>query len=60
MSENLSTQSIEFMNAILQGSPDVILVVDEQGQILFANRRSMDLLGYEAGELLGKSMETRL
>ncbi len=47
----------EFVEAILQSSPDVIVIVDEHGQIVFVSGRCQHLLGYEPRELLGKKIE---
>ena len=43
--------------AVLQSSPDIIVVVDEDGRIVFINGRCLPLLGYEPAELIGKSVE---
>lgn len=46
-----------FVEAILQSSPDVIVIVDELGRIVFISGRCLDLLGYDPQELLGKNVE---
>lgn len=43
-----------FLEALFRSSPDLLVVVDEQGRIVFTNDRCKDLLGFEPGELLGK------
>lgn len=43
--------------AILQSSPDVVLLIDSQGTIIYISGRVTDLLGYQSYELLGKSVE---
>lgn len=40
-----------------EASPDAVVVVDQAGQILFANRRVEPLLGYLPRELVGKPHE---
>ncbi|MEZ5144821.1 MAG: PAS domain S-box protein [Acidimicrobiales bacterium] len=37
--------------------PDGIVVVDARGDIVHANRRLLNLLGYEAGDLVGQPIE---
>lgn len=39
---------------LLDALPDAILLVDEGGQIMFANLAAKDLLGYEPPELVGQ------
>jgi PAS domain S-box-containing protein/hemerythrin-like metal-binding protein len=45
-----------FVEAVLQSSPDVIIIVDELGNIVFASGRCKDLLDYEPLELPGKNV----
>lgn len=47
----------QFYEAICQGSPDVIVIVDRQGNMVFVNDRSYELLGYTPEELIGKNVE---
>ena len=44
--------------AILDGAPDAMLTVGEDGIIRTANRAVMDLFGYQPAELIGKPIET--
>jgi PAS domain S-box-containing protein len=73
MSVNQTDRSIELLNeklnqdfsghfieAVLENSPDVVMIVNEAGQILFTNERCKDLLGYTKNELIGKSVEMLL
>lgn len=54
----LSTISPQVLfEAICQGSPDVIVIVDDRGRIVFINDRCVDMLGYEAVELIGERVE---
>ena len=46
-----------FLEALFRSSPDLLVVVDEQGRIVFTNDHCKDLLGFEPGELLGKQIE---
>jgi len=43
--------------ALLDSSPDAMLLVDEGGRIALANDRVTDLFGYEPDELLGEPVE---
>jgi len=43
--------------ALLDGAPDAIVVVDEDGDIQFANRRTADLFGWAPEELVGRAIE---
>jgi two-component system cell cycle sensor histidine kinase/response regulator CckA len=45
------------LGVFLQGAPDAIVGVDEEGQILFVNPRAEALFGYSSQELVGKSVE---
>ena len=42
---------------LLQFSPDSLIVVDEQGCILFANATSRSLFGYTRDQIVGQSIE---
>lgn len=46
--------------ALFNNSPDSIIVVDEDGQIVRANARVRDMLGYEPSELEGEPVEKLL
>jgi len=54
---NQTALSEQIAEAILQSSPDVILLVDKRGQIVYVKGRTKDLLGYDSNELLGLSVE---
>jgi diguanylate cyclase (GGDEF)-like protein/PAS domain S-box-containing protein len=41
---------------IVNNSPDIIFVLDEEGRFSFLNSRIQDLLGYPAQELLGRHL----
>ena len=43
--------------ALCQSSPDVVLVVRTDGEIVFANQRCVDVLGYQPRELVGQQVE---
>jgi len=53
-------QAEERFRIALQASPSGMLVVDTGGFIAFANRAAEDLLGYAAGELQGKLVDSLL
>ncbi len=42
---------------VLDASPDAVLVVDGQGQIIHANARAADLFGHDLDELLGSGID---
>jgi PAS domain S-box-containing protein len=46
--------------ALVDAAPDGIVMADENGRILFANRQAEDLFGYERRELLGRSVDDLL
>jgi PAS domain S-box-containing protein len=43
--------------ALFDAAPDAIIVVDDAGRILFANRRTEELFGWSRDELLGQLVE---
>lgn len=45
---------------VLDRAPDAMLIADAAGTILFASRQACALLGYEAHELTGRSIENLL
>jgi PAS domain S-box-containing protein len=49
-------QQEEFRRRLLEGFPDLILVVDLEERYTFVNSRARDLLGYEPEDLVGKKI----
>ncbi|MCC6237543.1 MAG: PAS domain S-box protein [Dehalococcoidia bacterium] len=49
--------SADAFPAIVDSAPDVIMLVDARGMIVYANRRSEDMFGYPPGELVGERIE---
>lgn len=49
--------SKQAMQSVLEYAPDAMLVLDEAGVILFANRQACLLFGFAASELQGESVE---
>jgi PAS domain S-box-containing protein len=47
----------EITQHLLRSSPDALVVIDEKGQIRFANGTVTDLFGYEPDQLVGKSVD---
>ena len=52
--------SAQLVPAILDSAPDAILVVDNNGAIIFANRQASALFGYEHTELIGSDVDLLL
>ena len=50
------TAEIRFRR-LLESAPDGVLLVDAKGQIRLVNRRTEELFGYEAGELIDRNVE---
>jgi len=50
----------EHLALLVDHSPDVLLIVSQQGLITFANATSLELLGYRPEELIGQSPEILL
>ncbi|HSG05326.1 MAG TPA: PAS domain S-box protein, partial [Nitrospiria bacterium] len=44
-------------NRILEAAPDAFVLVDSKGQILFVNRETVRMFGFEREELTGKTVE---
>jgi len=47
-------QTLEDKNAIIEHTKDIICVFDERGYFISINKRSMDVLGYDASEINGR------
>jgi|SRR5271169_2768207 len=43
--------------ALLDGAPDAMLIVDQEGRIVLANKQAGQLFGYADGELTGQKVE---
>ena len=46
-------QTAAFAHALLRGSPDLVLVLDDEGTIRYASPALGDMLGYSAAEFVG-------
>ncbi|MBD1390102.1 PAS domain S-box protein [Neiella sp. HB171785] len=55
VTEKLSTS--EWYQAVIETSPDALLLVNEQGDITYANSQSCRLFGYQSEELVGEKVE---
>jgi PAS domain S-box-containing protein len=44
----------DFMNLLFYGTPACVLITDDKGHIIKANRRMQDLIGFTDAELVGK------
>ncbi len=47
-------EAYDFMNKIVQSSPNPTMATDLKGDIIIWNRAAEETLGYEAGEVIGK------
>ncbi len=47
-------ESKDFLNGILQGLEEAIVVLDPEEQVLLLNRAAEDLLGHRASEMIGR------
>ncbi len=56
----LNAASQAWLAAILEATPDAILVVDSDGQIVTVNAQTELLFGYERGDLIGQQVEMLL
>ncbi|HUK03056.1 MAG TPA: ATP-binding protein [Steroidobacteraceae bacterium] len=52
--------SAELFGKALESAPDAIVIVDEAGRVVFANRQVSALFGYERGEIVGESVDRLL
>jgi PAS domain S-box-containing protein len=52
--------SVEQVRFVLDSAPDAMIVIDESGAILFANRQVEALFGYTPAEISGARVETLL
>ena len=43
--------------ALMESAPDATVIADEQGKIVLVNRRTEELFGYEAADLIGQPVE---
>jgi PAS domain S-box-containing protein len=46
--------------ALVDAAPDGIVMADEHGQILFVNRQTEEMFGYDRADLLGRSVDDLL
>ncbi|MGI2183131.1 PAS domain S-box protein [Shewanella oncorhynchi] len=47
-------------NAVLEAAPEAMLIVDQQGLIVFTNSRCQQLFGFDTGAMLGLKVEQLL
>ena len=47
-------------NAVLEAAPEAMLIVDEQGKLVFSNSRCQELFGYTSSAMLAMSVEALL
>jgi PAS domain S-box-containing protein len=52
--ENQLREAYDFINKIIQSSPNAIIAIDMTGNILIWNRAAEETLGYKAAEVIGK------
>jgi PAS domain S-box-containing protein len=51
------TTDLKIYEALVEASPEAMLLVDSQGKILFVNRQGERMFGYERHELIGLPVE---
>lgn len=49
--------SSELVRSVLDSAPDAMIIIDDSGSILFANRQVTALFGYEPSEVVGAPVE---
>jgi len=54
------TVSKNYVDKIIESMADMLIVVNSEGQIEKVNRATLELLGYEEGEMIGKKIEVIL
>lgn len=58
---NLRLKTLEQRNRkVLEMAPEAVLLVDDSGTIVYANRRSFEIFGFKPDQLQGESLETLL
>ncbi|MFN3954241.1 MAG: PAS domain S-box protein [Pararhodobacter sp.] len=57
MAQRRSDRVQQQFQHLFQSAPDAIVMVDNEGQILLANRRCTDMFGYSGEELVGQPIE---
>ncbi len=50
----------ELVRSVLDSAPDAMIIIDESGRILFANRQVEALFGHRAADLVGRGIEQLL
>ena len=55
--EGAALLSLDTLKLLLETAPVAIVAVNEQGEIVYANRKLEELFGYDHGELLGVGVE---
>ena len=56
-SQSAMDEFAEITQHLLRSSPDALVVIDDRGQIRFANDTVTDLFGYSAAQLLGQPID---
>ncbi len=57
MEKNL-TEVNDFLNTVIEASPDSIIVTDRTGEVIMYNAAAEQLLGYPFGEVVGRKAKT--
>jgi PAS domain S-box-containing protein len=52
--------SSELVRSVLESAPDAMIIIDDTGTVLFANRQVQVLFGHEADEIIGQPIERLL
>ncbi|WP_456414989.1 diguanylate cyclase domain-containing protein, partial [Oceanithermus profundus] len=54
-SHHLSRDTLELLRAVVEQSPESVLITDTNGKVLYCNRAFSQETGYKKGEVLGKT-----
>lgn len=53
----LGIEKTTYLSAIVNSTPDTVLIVDNGGKVIFSNNQLHDLFGWKVSEVVGKGVE---
>jgi PAS domain S-box-containing protein len=56
----LASADAELLRELLESSPDALVIIDDEGRIVFVNHQGEELFGYARDELVGLEVEVLL